>query len=284
MIEENQSLYYDNFYVLNLKRSNKRREKISAELDKAGISYKIFEAVDGFFINIQDLDSKAFFTGKDIKTKAVRIQPNKNYKLYCTPDNSEENSMIINGGFKALNAGEFGIWCSHKLLWKDIIKNNYQKTIIVEDDFLPPDNFGNKLYNFITSIPNDFDIAYLGVSQLRGKTEKIIENQFVEKLPEQTNWWAAWGLVVSRQAALKLDNSPIYVMALDDFFLKCAKDNGHKSFIKEKLNVYVSSEKLVGVKPEELTGNSEIGRMGPRNGVPESTETLVEILGEVEQL
>jgi GR25 family glycosyltransferase involved in LPS biosynthesis len=46
-------------------------------------------------------------------------------------------------------------------LYKNIIKNNYKLCLILEDDAILCNDFNNKLNEYISKIPNDFEIGFL---------------------------------------------------------------------------------------------------------------------------
>ena len=57
--------------------------------------------------------------------------------------------------------GEIGCYLSHYKIWEDIILNNYKNCIIFEDDAFAEENY-KTIMDYINTIPNDYDIAYLG--------------------------------------------------------------------------------------------------------------------------
>jgi GR25 family glycosyltransferase involved in LPS biosynthesis len=59
------------------------------------------------------------------------------------------------------SVGEIGCYLSHTKIWQEIVDNNYENCIIFEDDVIPETDYDTILKN-IDSIPEDYDIAYLG--------------------------------------------------------------------------------------------------------------------------
>ena len=62
--------------------------------------------------------------------------------------------------------GAYGCQLSHNKIWQEIIDNNYQNTIIFEDDAVFCENFTTQFLNFIDNLPSDWDQAYLGGQHL----------------------------------------------------------------------------------------------------------------------
>jgi hypothetical protein len=62
--------------------------------------------------------------------------------------------------------GAYGCQLSHNKIWQEIIDNNYQNTIIFEDDAIFCENFTPQFLNFIGHLPEDWDQAYLGGQHL----------------------------------------------------------------------------------------------------------------------
>ena len=124
---------YDIVYVLNLDRSKDRLITISNQLEAAGVTYQRFPAIDGYNVNFTNIDSNQQFSGKDIASNKIIINKDTTYKVFCTPNLELNNSFSISGDEYSLNSGEFGIWCSYKMIWKDIVKNGYKNSIILEE-------------------------------------------------------------------------------------------------------------------------------------------------------
>lgn len=66
--------------------------------------------------------------------------------------------------------GAYGCQLSHSKIWQEIIDNNYQNTIIFEDDAIFCENFTTQFLNFIDNLPDDWDQAYLGGQHLQKPT------------------------------------------------------------------------------------------------------------------
>lgn len=70
--------------------------------------------------------------------------------------------------------GMIGCTLSHLKLWEKISNGNDEIVLILEDDVLFADNFWDKFNKYYSQLPADWDIAYLGASNIYGK--KVSEN------------------------------------------------------------------------------------------------------------
>jgi len=90
-------------YVISLKRSEERRERVRAQLDPLPLEYEFFDAVEG------SVGHQAFF------------------------DRYDERQYLINCG-RTATPGEIGCFASHLSLWRLCVELD-QPLLILEDDF-----------------------------------------------------------------------------------------------------------------------------------------------------
>ncbi len=117
----------DNIYVINLDRDNQRLVDLQSQFDNVGLS---FERVSGVY-------------GKDLTDKQLEQNVSKLYRKF--------------GPKSAI-----GCAMSHMKVWQRIVDNNDQVALILEDDVVFTDNFLEKFNSIFPTVPNDFDILYLG--------------------------------------------------------------------------------------------------------------------------
>ena len=125
-------------YFINLDKSLDRLIFMKKQLHNLDIHYERFNAVDGSKLNINNLLQQKILT---------------------------TNKMM---------RGAVGCSLSHINLWKRIHKFNDEWFLILEDDCILDPNFNNKFYIYKKQIPVNFDILYLGGSNIYGK--RISEN------------------------------------------------------------------------------------------------------------
>ncbi len=129
----------DKIYIISLIKNRERANDVIKGLNKLGgifLNYSLFDAVDGS------------------KLTKVEINNYLSIKAQYTLKNPSTYDEI-----RAV--GEIGCYLSHYKIWEDIILNDYKNCIIFEDDAFTKENY-EIIMNYIDTIPNDYDIAYLG--------------------------------------------------------------------------------------------------------------------------
>ena len=112
---------FDHIYVINLESSIERKNHIVKELERVGIEkYEIFNATDKDSDEVLKLMESHF---------VMKFPP----CFRCRKNECNCNNNV-------LIKQQIGIWCSLMNIWKDIIKNGYQNSLICEDDIKFTDN------------------------------------------------------------------------------------------------------------------------------------------------
>jgi GR25 family glycosyltransferase involved in LPS biosynthesis len=132
----------DKVYVINLENDKEKLKSVSKKLENQHIVFERFDAIDG----------------SSIKNDNRLTEFCNNY---CT------------NGIK-------GCALSHKTVWENALKNNYEAIAVLEDDIIFNKNFNTILQLNYHSIPNDFDIIYLGSAFNCGDTS--LYNSINEKI------------------------------------------------------------------------------------------------------
>lgn len=125
--------YFDHIYVITLKRATERHQKIQQDL--AGLNFSFFEATDYKDFSVADLIQQKVYDPE--KAKAVQRYG------------------------KAPKGGVLACSLSHKRVYEDVVKNNYSKVLICEDDVIPlPD--GLKIFPLLLhELPPDWGMVLL---------------------------------------------------------------------------------------------------------------------------
>jgi len=71
---------------------------------------------------------------------------------------TEEDKKI----FKNINDGEISVALHHIECFKKIVENDYEYALILEDDVILSDNFMNTLNNYISQLPDIWDMLFIG--------------------------------------------------------------------------------------------------------------------------
>jgi len=164
---------FDKIYVINLKKDKIKRKLMKNQLNKLGIRYSFFKAVDGK------------------KTSYKKIY--ENYLLKKIKyEGCHELEIKLNK--KVLTSyGSFGILKTMEKLLKNAIENNYKKILTLQDDIIFDKNFNLKIGDYLSKIP-DWKILSLGVSQHMWNNVQIIKNKKYYKTPYYTDGAFALGL------------------------------------------------------------------------------------------
>ncbi len=101
-------------WLINLRRDVLRLEKMDAQLKRIGLSYQIFEAIDG-------------------KVNAEKLVKRVDVDAY-------ERNM----GSRLL-PGKMGCYASHVRVWELLLESPYQTALILEDDVVFHDDFSQSL-------------------------------------------------------------------------------------------------------------------------------------------
>jgi len=114
----------DKVYVINLDKDRERMESIGNQLNGLGIKYTRFSAIKG-----------------------ADVRRSKHLSDFC--------ETFCTDGMK-------GCAISHRLIWDDIVTNNYKRVLILEDDAVLSSNFNEELERGWKQVPPNFDLFYLG--------------------------------------------------------------------------------------------------------------------------
>jgi glycosyl transferase family 25 len=142
--------YFDNVYVLNLEKDINKMNYMNSLLENENIKFERFNAIYGKYLTKEYIDNVTDY--------------------FCNNFCSE---------------GMIGCALSHISIWKDIIKNKYNNSIILEDDIYFDKDYKINLQNSLNELPEDWDILYLGCGGLCNKNRdnlfKILFDIFLIK-------------------------------------------------------------------------------------------------------
>ena len=158
------SNFIDKIYFINLDKSPNRLEYIETQLDTLGYPYQRFKAVDGSKLNIKQL---------------------------------QENNILTTD---KMMKGAIGCSLSHINLWKKIKKSKDNNVLVLEDDCIIDPEFNKKIKKYMKEIPKDFDIIYLGGSNIYGKkvSEHILEPITLEN-KSSTHNTGMYGMLINKK-------------------------------------------------------------------------------------
>jgi glycosyl transferase family 25 len=143
--------------------------------------------------------------------------------------------------------------------YRNIMNNEYKYSLILEDDVMLDDEFGNKLNKSLKQLPDNYDMLFIGNGcNLHIESSKIKADQFIyKKCREPTVWGGNGGTrctdsyLVSKKGAKKLMN---YISKLKEGAINMPSDWWLNEVIRElKLEIY-------WMEPTIVTQGSQIGK------------------------
>lgn len=152
---------YDKIYVISLDRTPKRYAYVKNQLDKLNLKHERFPAVDGKLITVTDTEENLTIPWEATYRRGYRygailkISQKQQYK---------DAEFLYKHDRYTPNLGEFGCAMSHRAVWTNVIKHNYKRVIIFEDDVTLEDDFLQKLARIMNNLPDDFDVFFLDIT------------------------------------------------------------------------------------------------------------------------
>ena len=185
----------DKIFVINLEESKERMNKIINQCEKANMKIERFPAINGKYINRNNV-----------------------------------KNLIDNDFLGKIPNGVLGCSLSHIKIWQKVAKSNYNNVLILEDDIIIPKNFWYLFNIYYKKLPSDWDIVYLGGSNIYGKllNDKILRpiNDF--KTRGNTVNLGTYAYIIKKNTAIKLLKEVVPINKDFDF---CIKQKFHKNNI-----------------------------------------------------
>jgi glycosyl transferase family 25 len=126
--------WYGKIYVLTVKPAEARRGLFAERF--AGLNYTFFYGADKNKFNIAELADKNIY--------------------------SEELTKRNHRYGKLMKPGELACAWSHKMMYEDILLNNYSRVLIFEDDAAPDPEIVNQIPEILSEIPADCELLMWG--------------------------------------------------------------------------------------------------------------------------
>lgn len=126
--------YYDKIYVLSVESAVDRRELFSQRFK--GLNYSFFFGADKNEFNVEDVEDKNIF--------------------------SEKLTRQHHRFSKTMKHGEIACSWSHKMMYEDMLANNYRRILIFEDDAVPDEKMVKQIPSILSEIPEDCELLMWG--------------------------------------------------------------------------------------------------------------------------
>lgn len=233
---ESLNSFFDTIYVITLRRATERHEHLKKELE--GLNYTIFYGQDKLEFDVKELEKNHIYN------EALARQSHR--------------------WNKPMPPGMIGCSWSHKLVYQDVLKNNYGKVLILEDDITVDKAVIQTFQQVLKELPEDWELLYLGyerheefrpfyhfkkwiyhIQRLLGKTRfthKTIRNLYPRKVAEHiyTSGYHdhTHAYAITRSAAEKLNQLQEPIKFFPDNLLAYAATN-------EMVKAYIVKPKLL---------------------------------------
>jgi collagen beta-1,O-galactosyltransferase len=228
-LPEKDQLGFDKIFMINLVRRPERRKRMKMCFDELGLLVTIVDAVDGKALNASVLQ---------------QISPLPEYA-----DPYHKRPMTL---------GEIGCFLSHYNIWREIVRNGYETTLVLEDDIRFESFFRSKVLNVMTEVKrvSGWDLVYFGRKRLQENDEPWVDgsNLLVEA---GYSYWTL-GYVLSLNGAKKLLKAePLSRLVPVDEYLPILFDKhpqtSWKGYFPQRNLVALSAAPLL-VYPTHYTG------------------------------
>ena len=126
--------YYDHIYIISVQSAVKRRESFAERF--SGLNYSFYYGADKKDLTIEELIEKNIYS-----EKLARIHHRYN---------------------KTMMPGEIACAWSHKMIYEDMLKKNFNRVMIFEDDAVPDTTVLNNAEIILSEIPGDCELLMWG--------------------------------------------------------------------------------------------------------------------------
>ncbi len=126
--------YYDRIYVLSVNSATHRREKFQERFK--GLRYEFFYGADKSAFTIKQAEKELIFS--EVKTR--------------------EHHRFS----KTMKHGEIACSWSHRMIYEDMLKNNYGRVLVFEDDAVPDPEALKLIPAILEELPADWELLMWG--------------------------------------------------------------------------------------------------------------------------
>lgn len=126
--------YFDKVWVVTVPRFTERHTRVSKRLE--GIPFEFFQGADK----------------NDLSPERIRAE-------YCY---EKKNTLAPGYYFKSLNTGEIACSLSHRMLYEEMIRQQYNYVLVLEDDVVPDPDYLTSLEDYLKELPAGWELCYLG--------------------------------------------------------------------------------------------------------------------------
>jgi glycosyl transferase, family 25 len=145
---------FDKVFVVSVPRFTDRHKIVQQHLQ--GLSFDFFWGADKLELNLEQAKQSGVYD----KEKTTQLQRQG----------------------KSLNVGELACSLSHRMVYEEMIKHNWNKVLILEDDVLPLYNNLYLLPDVLNELPADWELVYFGYLKHENITLQLRIKQWLYKI------------------------------------------------------------------------------------------------------
>lgn len=203
-------LKLDKVFCINLDKRSDRWKKAESDIIKNGFpSVEKYTAIDG------ELLSDEFMK----ENMSIRAQVE-----VTQPKHSHESIS---------SKGAIGCYMSHTNIWKNMIKNNWKRVAIIEDDGEFDNDFIEKFDETIKEIPDNYDTIHFGYNWIISPFTPV-KDACLYKC--NGYFWGTYGYIITIDGAKKLLEHAFPMEVHVDAYIsfRCLLDSSISSYFFEK--------------------------------------------------
>lgn len=146
--------YFDRIYVLSVPRFTERHKAVVEKLQ--GLHFDFFWGTDKLSLDMDQSKTDGTYN----EAAAIKLQRQG----------------------KPLNSGELACALSHRSIYFEMIKHNWHRVLILEDDIVPIEKTLSLLPEAIDELPENWELVYLGYLKNETVTAGAKAKQFFYKI------------------------------------------------------------------------------------------------------
>ncbi len=146
--------YFDKILVVSVPRFADRHERVRETLQ--GVSFDFFWGADKQQLNLEEVKRNGIY--------------------------DEEKTKALNRHERPLNLGEVACSLSHRYVYEAMVKNGWQKVLILEDDIWPLTENLAQLPEAIKELPANWELVYFGYLKHEKVTTSLYIKQWLYKM------------------------------------------------------------------------------------------------------
>lgn len=146
--------YFDKILVVSIPRLTDRHQQVKQRLED--LPFDFFWGADKLQLDVDRMISDGIY--------------------------DEQKARKLQRQGKSLNMGEIACSLSHRMVYEAIIKNGWERVLILEDDVVPLYDDLGKLHATMLELPPDWELVYLGYLKHEKVTFGLKIKQFFYKM------------------------------------------------------------------------------------------------------